>query len=44
MKFLLTNDDGYNAQGIILLRDKLLTSNCNHIGTESIAIFNDEIC
>lgn len=24
MKFLLTNDDGYNAQGIILLRDKLL--------------------
>ena len=23
-KFLLTNDDGYNAQGIILLRDKLL--------------------
>ena len=24
MKFLLTNDDGYNAQGILLLRDKLL--------------------
>ena len=24
MRFLLTNDDGYNAQGIILLRDKLL--------------------
>lgn len=24
MKFLLTNDDGYNAQGIVLLRDKLL--------------------
>ena len=24
MKFLLSNDDGYNAQGIILLRDKLL--------------------
>ena len=24
MKFLLTNDDGYNAQGIILLKDKLL--------------------
>ena len=24
MKFLLTNDDGYNAEGIILLRDKLL--------------------
>lgn len=24
MKILLTNDDGYNAQGIILLRDKLL--------------------
>ena len=23
MKFLLTNDDGYNAQGILLLRDKL---------------------
>ena len=24
MKFLLTNDDGYNAQGILLLKDKLL--------------------
>ena len=24
MRFLLTNDDGYNAQGILLLRDKLL--------------------
>ena len=24
MKFLLTNDDGYSAQGILLLRDKLL--------------------
>jgi len=24
MKFLLSNDDGYNAQGILLLRDKLL--------------------
>ena len=24
MKFLLTNDDGYNAPGILLLRDKLL--------------------
>ena len=24
MKFLLTNDDGYSAQGIILLKDKLL--------------------
>ena len=24
MRFLLTNDDGYNAQGIILLRDKVL--------------------
>ena len=23
MKFLLTNDDGYNAQGIVLLRDQL---------------------
>ena len=23
MKFLLTNDDGYNAEGILLLRDKL---------------------
>ena len=23
MKFLLTNDDGYNAPGILLLRDKL---------------------
>ena len=23
MKFLLTNDDGYNAEGIIILRDKL---------------------
>ena len=23
MKFLLTNDDGYNAQGILLLKDKL---------------------
>lgn len=24
MKFLLSNDDGYNAQGILLLKDKLL--------------------
>ena len=45
MRFLLTNDDGYNAQGIILLRDKLLkygdvtiVAPSEHMSGKSIAI------
>ena len=45
MKFLLTNDDGYNAQGILLLKDKLskygevtIVAPFEHMSAKSAAI------
>ena len=49
MKILLTNDDGYNAEGIILLRDKLakygdvtIVAPFEHMSAKSVSITLDK--